>query len=470
MLSSIGIPRSSIEVSQQSIDVAMNNIANEATPGYKKRTVVTSELIKDGYQSGAGVQIDRITRTINDGLNNEVLKSNGKYNYLQTQRDLFEPLSTVNEGVLSEDYLGSVTNTLHSLSNSPTDPNLRADLQSSVELFAYSINKFLDVIDSANVNAVNDANTSVSEINRLTEEIANINNAIGFQDKEPLDLLDRRDALEKELSGYIQFTASVNNGLYTLSIAGTSEEIVVGANTRKLSIVESTQTLQYQKDANSTSYDYNIQNATLRISSSLGMNGDTKEIDISDMNSGQLAAQLDYTKEGSTLDDIKLSFMSYVANMRDDIMSKTNSSDENLKLFGIDFTQGTNDGNEEGKYITVSHIDDFNVTDSKVMSEIVSYLNQDKSSIYGISDKMTLNEQESYIRAKIHAIANNHDVVVDIEERTLKMFEDEYANLTQVDTTEEMMDVMKFQATYQASAKMIQVIDEMIQTILGIKR
>jgi len=45
-----------------------------------------------------------------------------------------------------------------------------------------------------------------------------------------------------------------------------------------------------------------------------------------------------------------------------------------------------------------------------------------------------------------------------------------YDQLTKVDKDEEMLDLMKFQAAYTANAKIVTALDEMLQTLLGLKR
>jgi len=44
-----------------------------------------------------------------------------------------------------------------------------------------------------------------------------------------------------------------------------------------------------------------------------------------------------------------------------------------------------------------------------------------------------------------------------------------YDKVVKVDKDEEMVNLIKFQAAYEANAKMITVVDEMLQTILGLK-
>ena len=48
--------------------------------------------------------------------------------------------------------------------------------------------------------------------------------------------------------------------------------------------------------------------------------------------------------------------------------------------------------------------------------------------------------------------------------------ENSYNQLTKVDKDEELLNLMKFQATYTANAKIVTAIDEMIQTLLGLKK
>lgn len=45
-----------------------------------------------------------------------------------------------------------------------------------------------------------------------------------------------------------------------------------------------------------------------------------------------------------------------------------------------------------------------------------------------------------------------------------------YEKITKVDKDEEMLNLIKFQKAYEANAKMINVVDEMLETILGLKR
>jgi flagellar hook-associated protein 1 FlgK len=46
----------------------------------------------------------------------------------------------------------------------------------------------------------------------------------------------------------------------------------------------------------------------------------------------------------------------------------------------------------------------------------------------------------------------------------------EFASISKVSTDEEMVNLMKFQAGYSAAAKVVTTLDQMINTLLGIKQ
>ncbi|MEZ4694595.1 MAG: flagellar basal body rod C-terminal domain-containing protein, partial [Aliarcobacter sp.] len=78
-----------------------------------------------------------------------------------------------------------------------------------------------------------------------------------------------------------------------------------------------------------------------------------------------------------------------------------------------------------------------------------------------------------YIRElKVSVATNKEDAEFFNEtQKNVKLsIENSYNQLTKVDKDEEMLNLIKFQATYTANAKIVTAIDEMIQTLLGLKR
>lgn len=84
--------------------------------------------------------------------------------------------------------------------------------------------------------------------------------------------------------------------------------------------------------------------------------------------------------------------------------------------------------------------------------------------------KSSLSEFFRDLRVSISADKENIDFTKTTQAGISNSIKSSYDQLTKVDKDEEMLNLIKFQAAYTANAKMITVIDEMLQTLLGLKR
>ncbi|MBU0925537.1 flagellar basal body protein [bacterium] len=74
------------------------------------------------------------------------------------------------------------------------------------------------------------------------------------------------------------------------------------------------------------------------------------------------------------------------------------------------------------------------------------------------------------IKVGVSADKENNDFLKETQNNVKQSLKSAYDQLTKVDNDEEMLNLIKFQAAYTANAKIITVIDEMLQTLLGLKR
>jgi flagellar hook-associated protein FlgK len=74
------------------------------------------------------------------------------------------------------------------------------------------------------------------------------------------------------------------------------------------------------------------------------------------------------------------------------------------------------------------------------------------------------------LRVEIANDGENTKFKIEAQAAVTESLTNTYDQLTKVDKDEEMVNLIKFQAAYEANAKIITVVDEMIQTILGMKR
>jgi len=84
------------------------------------------------------------------------------------------------------------------------------------------------------------------------------------------------------------------------------------------------------------------------------------------------------------------------------------------------------------------------------------------------SDGSTLTEKYSQIVSSVGTYVNNAKSSNTIQKTILNNLENKKESVSGVSMDEEMANMLKFQSAYNASAKMIGIIDSMIQTIIGV--
>jgi len=196
---------SSMQTMQTALAVTSNNIANANTDGYTKKTVNISSQAVDGI--GSGVQVDSITRTVNEFLMRDLRsqmsalgQSDTNDQYYQNMQNLFgTPDSSSSLSML----LTNFGNDLQALSLDPSSPAAQQKVILSAQTIASNLNdsakKIQDLRNQANQGIAQD----VSTVNQSLDNIASLNIQIAkaVATKQPTgDLEDKRDAEVNKIS------------------------------------------------------------------------------------------------------------------------------------------------------------------------------------------------------------------------------------------------------------------------------
>ncbi|MFK7838992.1 MAG: flagellar hook-associated protein FlgK [Bdellovibrionales bacterium] len=210
-LTALNTALSGLRASQNQINVISNNVANASTPGYSRKLAPQSTATVDGV--GIGVRSENILRQVD----------------LNLERDLWTQISAVGELDIKRSYLQRIEqfhgppdaeisisaelarleDTFSNLSQTPEDPQKQAIVVNQAIDVANKINNFADLIQTSRNDAQDEIEATVTRINDLLVQIANVNDEIqektAFNDS-TATLADARDEAIKELSGLIDIS------------------------------------------------------------------------------------------------------------------------------------------------------------------------------------------------------------------------------------------------------------------------
>ncbi len=236
---------SGLQAAQRALSTTGNNITNVNTPGYSRQRVDFSprqDQILGGLAIGKGVNIDRVSRVVNEFLNNNVQTSAtnvgnmASYNTYSSQVDKLLADNVIGLSPSMQDFFDSV----NALADDPASIPTRQTLLGSAESLAakfHSLNTQLNQLDNgvnqelrANVSQINALTANIAEINGKLTQINGRSNDVGSN-----SLNDQLDQAVTELSRLtgVTTTEQSNGGLNIMTSGG--QVLVSGANNYELS-------------------------------------------------------------------------------------------------------------------------------------------------------------------------------------------------------------------------------------------
>ena len=132
--------------------------------------------------------------------------------------------------------MNNLFSSIESFRGDPTSSLYKNDVESQSKILVSSIQSIYDDIEELEEDNYSLLTDQVDEVNSLLEEITYINEKIQ-QNGETNDLLDKRDALEDQLSVFADIDVSTENNNYILQMAG-ENVIFNNTNMHEISIQE----------------------------------------------------------------------------------------------------------------------------------------------------------------------------------------------------------------------------------------
>jgi flagellar hook-associated protein 1 FlgK len=255
MISSLNVALSGLNAAKIAVENVSNNIANENTPGYKKRVVQLSELnLSDGRFTGRGVRAEEAYRITSQYIYDNLINENTKSNYFDKVSSILGDVEIMFQETDTSGFSSDIDRYFQSVENLRSNPNseiYRTTYQNQGKILVDSLQNLYENIEKEEKLITKSLNNNVDDINTILSEIGSINQQLGQHQVASNALLDKRDQLEKKLSAYIDVTVDRSDGEYELRIGG---EIAVRYNTniRDVKLVEK-ETLQVDRFATTNS-------------------------------------------------------------------------------------------------------------------------------------------------------------------------------------------------------------------------
>ena len=431
--------RRSLYAIQRSIETASHNIANASTKGFSRQEVTSvptdpyawpsMQNEQGAMQLGTGVRVQSITRIRDTYIDGQVHLASASYGRLdQLRTTLTQAQAVFNEpaDAALSDAFSSFWNAWQDVASKPDNMASRSVLSTQTDEMVRQVREAFQRLQDLKTDANAKITSRVDEINSIAPELASLNTQIrqvrnlGF---EPNDMLDERDRLLDRLSQLTNYQQTqMADGTMTVSIGS-------------LLLVSQ----QYSAKLTDTSAITGGEIGGLKESLDSIQSVSDK---FNDMVSQMITQVNTLHKRGFDLD----------GNAGVDFFTGTDASSiatnpaitNDLKLIAAGSAAGVSgDGEIAGQIADLRRA-------LTMTGGTISFDDYYNSFISSLGVQIQSNT----------AAANTQSVIVD-------QVESQRDSVSGVSLDEEMTNMLQFQRSYEASARCMTMIDEMMQTLIN---
>jgi len=241
MLKSLNVAQTGLSAAKIAVENVSNNIANENTPGYKKRVVQLNELtLGDSRFTGSGVRADSAYRITSEYMFNNIMKENTKNSYYDEISSIVGNVEQMFKETDTSGFSNDLNRFFQSVENLRTTPSselYKTTFKTTGNNLVDSLQNLYENIEQQESITFNRLEDNVQEINAILNDIGELNEQMGLSHNSTNDLLDKRDQLEKELSALVDIDVSRDSDDYQLKIGG-AIAVRYNTNIREVNLVE----------------------------------------------------------------------------------------------------------------------------------------------------------------------------------------------------------------------------------------
>jgi len=470
---------------QAALNVISHNIANANTPGYTRQEMVmeTSIPISGGYpgagQLGSGVEVAEVRRCKDQFIDFQIREETSTkgemeviQNNLQELEVVFmEPSETGFSGVINEFWNGWLQ-----LSVSAESSPIRTTVKEAANQLCNSFRHIYTQLSQIKDNTEEQLDLNVLEVNSLANQIASLNRQIvniKMTGDQPNDLMDQRDAALDQLAALGNISVSYlkdAQGTLTGAIKVQFGDKVIVDNQDTYSFDPSTDTVE------------NGEIAGLQV---IGGNGDsTQSVQYYLDKLDTLAVSM-----AKNINDIHITGKALDGSGERNFFVFYNDAGELIDLDTVDWNNPLDSGLSAGNiYINPDIEEDVSLIaaaktedDGSFMQgngDIANQIQQlkdttldydDASKLLKLSDtgEITFGDYYEDFIAELGSSTQEAERMVTNQEALLTQLTNRKESIAGVSLDEETANMVRFQHAFQANARVISVMDELLDTIIN---
>jgi len=502
---------SALRVNQQLLDVTGQNMANINTAVYtRQRLDVSSVSLRtnnlkygvNGLVIGQGAESIGISQYRDSFLDLRYRNESAKVGTESVKSEALGDLEAVFDEISMDGLdaqFSDLVDQLQSLTSSPTDPVVEGVVRTSASMLCQMLNDY-----SKDVQTVSDQQKSylkegaVVDVNKLMKNIADINKQIkedNLSGNPALELNDQRNAYIDELSSYLDI--EVNMTQVSIGSGKTLDELSITLKGNDMKLVNGYEYAEIGCEDVAATKDIAIK-LTKSIDATFSVGDDlTTSID-----KGQIAGYLEFLNgkgkfnSANTADDSGIqyykSMLDTLANKFAGLMNEANSTAAggviNKPLFtarGTDpeLSTGITAGNikisnawanSTESYITNTKsttVTDTSGATDNILKMISLFQSKETFTTGGVPDtqlfKGTLQEFFSSIATDVNLKVEDAENSYDTYAETQYQINKSRDSLSSVDESEEGINLLTYSKSYNAAARLMTTLDEMLDTLIN---
>jgi flagellar hook-associated protein 1 FlgK len=476
--STLEIGKSALLAQRYGLEVVSNNISNANTEGYsRKRAEFTSRESRysQGNFVGTGVITDQLKSFREEFFDKEIRNSISRNAGYESDQEVLKKI----EGVLGEPSETGLNNLISDffiswdeLSSNPDKIAYRQKVISTAKSMTDKFHQLAEGFETARTDLLAKIRINVDDVNKLAQDIANMNGKIGYNHNNAsegdLNMADSREVLIEKLANYGKVNVSHNtDGTVNVYLNGINLVTAETANTIKM--VETTNGVTNERTLSlySTDKQGNILNKI-------------------NPGSGQLESQLNHYNE--TLDENDTSGNFSIAKSINELAKEiaANVNMASVTGFGLNDTGTVPPGRSffvpypadaDALSININPVienDSSSIPVASVSGE--SGNNQISLQIAAMADDInfinnrTPGEYYSDALATAGNMLNDSQTGLKNSTMVLDQMKNQRDTVIGVNLDEEAVNLIKFQRSFEAASRVVNMADEVLGTIINLGR